>query len=752
MSESNFSYKPSKTPFDKRVNRLHAVTLVLFGIIFVSAIVVVAWFAGEDRISQLFALIHDWQMYPPMWLEVPITQNKYLLLPTIGLLLAVFLVMKISPQPRIWSQRLVVIILIIVTLRYVLWRSLSTLNLIDPLNGVFSLGLFFAEMLVIVNNIIQLLFMFDIKERHQEADVKSQAVVRGSFLPFVDIFIPTYNEPTFILRRTIIGCQALDYTNKKIYLLDDKNRPEMKYLAEELGCYYITRPDNSYAKAGNLNNAIAQTHGELIVIFDADFVPTKNFLTRTVGFFQDKKIGLIQTQQSFYNSDPIARNLGLENIVTPEGEVFHRHIQTSRDPSGSAICSGTSFVVRRSALEEIGGFVTESLSEDYFTGIRLSAQGYRLIYLNEKLSAGLAPENIPAYATQRLRWQQGTVQALFIKTNPLKIPGLNFMQRLAGLGGVLYWCSNLSRIYFLLIPLAYSFFDVIPIRSNPAELIFFLLPYYLLNIATFSWLNYRSCSIFISDIYSLIICFPLALNFIQVMIFPFAKGFKVTPKGMVNNRYSFNWNLALPLIILFVVNAVTFWRSLNICIYQACYYATVSQFTGISLGWLWSIYNLVLISITLLILLDAPKADMYEWFDLRRVTQLKIGEDNLWGVTKMISEGGAEIAIAQKFPVHLFLHQPIDIKIVEENLQLAGEIVSTGIKDDFLIVRVRFQSVSLNQYRRLVEMLFCRPGQWKHQNTPGELYSLFLLLKILLRPRILFDKKIQITPMKVSNV
>ncbi|MDZ8108768.1 MAG: glycosyltransferase [Nostoc sp. DedQUE12a] len=757
MSESNFSYKPSKTPFDKRVNQLHTATLVLVGIIFLFTIVIVGWFAGENRISEIFAQVNNWQMYPPMWLKVPTNQGKYLLLPTIGFLLAVFVVMKISPQPRIWSQRLVVVILIIVTLRYVLWRSLSTLNLIDPLNGVFSLGLFFAEMLVIVNSIIQLLFMFDIKERHQEADAKSLAVVRGIFVPSVDVLIPTYNEPVFILRRTIIGCQALDYTNKKIYLLDDKNRPEMISLAKELGCYYITRTDNSYAKAGNLNNAIAQINGELIVVFDADFVPTKNFLVRTIGFFQDKKIGLVQTQQSFYNSDPIARNLGLENALTPEGEVFHRQIQTSRDPSGSAICSGTSFVVRRSALEEIGGFVTESLSEDYFTGIRLSAQGYRLIYLNEKLSAGLAPENIAAYATQRLRWEQGTVQALFIKTNPLKIPGLNFMQRLAGLGGVVYWCSNISRIYFLLIPLAYSFLDVIPIRSTPEGLIFFLLPYYLVTITTFSWLNYRSSSAFVSDIYSLIICFPLAINFIQVMIYPFAKGFKVTPKGIVNNSYSFNWNLALPLVILFIVNAVTFWRNLGICIYQAWCYATVlpetaQQITGISLGWLWSIYNLILISITLLILLDAPKADMYEWFDLRRVIQLKVGEHKLWGVTRMISEGGAEIALTQKSSVHLFAHQPIDIEIVEENLQLAGEIVHTAIKDDFLIVRVSFKSVSLNQYRRLVEILFCRPGQWKHQNTPGELYSLFLLFKILLKPRILFNKKVEIIPMKVSNV
>ncbi|MEH2457149.1 glycosyltransferase [Nostoc sp.] len=746
MLGSKFSYKPDKVPIYKRVIQFHTATLILLSIVFLSSIIVVGWFAGDDRISEIFAQINDCQMHQPIWLEVPRIEGKYLLLPTVGLLLTVFVVMKISPQPRIWSQRLVVGILIILTLRYVLWRSLSTLNLIDPLNGVFSLGLFFAEMLMLVNSTIQLFFMLNIKERHREADVKSLAVVSGSFLPSVDILIPTYNEPVFILRRTIIGCQALDYANQIIYLLDDTNRSEIRELTEELGCHYLTRPDKSYAKAGNLNHAIAKTNGELIVVFDADFVATKNFLTRTVGFFKDEKIALVQTPQSFYNADPIARNLGLENVLNHEAEVFYRQIQTSRDFSGSAICVGTSFVVRRSALEKIGGFVIESLSEDYFTGIRLSAQGYRLVYLNEKLSAGLAAENIAAYTTQRLRWGQGTLQTLFIKSNPLKIPGLTLMQRLASLAGFLYWFGNISRVYFLLIPLAYSFLDVIPIRSTAAELLFFLLPYYLVNLTTFSWLNYRSCSALLSDIYSLIICFPLAGNTIQVMIHPFAKGFKVTPKGIVKNRYTFNWNLALPLIIVFIATAVSLWRNLNIAP------ESTQQITGINLGCLWSVYNLILIGITLLILLDAPKPDMYEWFNLRRIVQLRVGDQNLWGVTTMISETGAEIALTQKLPVYLFAYQPIDIEIIEENFRLTGEVVSTKFKDEFLTVRVRFESVSLNQHRHLVEMLFSRPGQWKHQNAPGELYSLLLLFKILLKPRILFDRKVDVSAMTVSQI
>ncbi|MBE9208274.1 glycosyltransferase [Nostoc sp. LEGE 06077] len=729
---------------------------MLLSIVILSGLLVAGWFAGEMRINGFFAQIDIWQMNPPMWLEAPMVNNKYLLSLTLALLITIFVVMKLSPQPRVWSQRLVVAILIVLTLRYVLWRSLSTLNLADPLNGAISLGLFALEILMICSSLIELFLMLNIKERHREADEKSIAVINGDFTPSVDIFIPTYNEPEFIVRRTIIGCQALEYPQKNIYLLDDNRRLEMQKLADELGCHYIKRANNQHAKAGNLNNALTQTSSELIVVFDADFVPTKNFLTRTVGFFQDETIAIVQTPQSFYNADPIARNLGLENILTPDEEVFHRHIQSMRDSSESAICAGTSFIVRRTALEKAGGFITESLSEDYFTGVNLTAYGYRIIYLNELLSAGLAAENIAAYAIQRLRWAQGTLQGLFIKSNPLIIPGFSLTQRLAHLGGFLSWFTTISRIYFLLMPLVYSFLDVIPIRAKLPELIYFWLPLYLVNITVFAWLNKYSRSAFLSDIYFLVLCFPIAWTVLQSLLRPFSTGFKVTPKGISSDRYTFNWKLALPLIILFIATAISLWQTICMYILKQAMAAQVpamaEQTVGMGVGWLWSIYNLLMIGSAILVLLDAPKTDTFEWFDLRRVVELKIGHESYWGVTTMMSEIGAEIAITQQLPINLFVSQPVTIKIAEENFHLSAEIVSTGFANEFPIIRIQFTSVSISQHRRLVEILFCRPGQWKRQNAPGELSSLLLLLRILLKPRIIFDRKISVSPVVVTKV
>ena len=734
-------------------------TLILVIIIVLAAFIVALWAAGVGQIQDVFAYLNLLQQSPPMWVEAPMVMGEFLLTPTILLFLLGLTIVKAYPEPKGWIRSLVIIILLALIFRYLVWRSLSTLNLNDPLNGRFSISLFALELLVIFSSSLQLFLMLKVKNRQREADRLSTLVIDDKFTPSVDIFIPTYDEPEFILKRTVIGCQAINYDRKKIYLLDDTIRPEIKQLAAELGCEYITRPDNLHAKAGNINHAIPLTKGEFIVIFDADFIPTRNFLERTLGFFQDGNVALVQTPQSFYNTDPIARNLGLEDVLTPEEEVFYRQLQPIKDAAGSVVCSGTSFVVRRRALESIGGFVTDSLSEDYFTGIRLSARGYRLVYLDEKLSAGLAAENISAHATQRLRWARGTLQAFFIKSNPLTIPGLSLLQRLAHLEGLLHWFTSIASVFFLLMPIAYAFLDIIPVRATFDEFLYFFLPYYVTQITVFSWLNYRSRSAILSGIYGLVLAFPLALTVIQVIFNPFAKGFKVTPKGTKSDRFSFNWKLAAPLLILFVFTAISLWSNLCACALAEMNSGYTEQQYGLSLGWIWSTYNLITIGGAVLILLDVPKPDLHEWFNLRRLVKITLHypenrQQIFWGVTTQISEVGADISLTQPGFPRLIKGEtlPIEFSLLEEEIYLQGKITEAGFDGDFPTVKVAFAKLTVEQERKLITLLFCRPGQWQRRNTPGELRSLWLLFKILLRPKILFDRDPKINAIKVAQV
>ena len=736
--------------------RVRMATLVMLSVVLLAGVIVVGWFAGERRINTIFEQINWLQQNPPIWLEAPMITGEYLIAPLVILFLAVWAITQISPYPKAWSRFIVVTLLLVMMGRYLVWRSLSTLDLNTPLNGVFSLGLLGMELIGLVGSLIQLILLLKVRDRRRQADQASVAVVEGQYTPKVDVFIPTYDEPAFILRRTIIGCQSITYPHKTIYLLDDTRRAEIRALAAELGCEYMTRPDNKHAKAGNLNHALSLTNGDLVASFDADFVPTRNFLQRTVGFFQDPQVALVQTPQSFYNPDPIARNLGLEDILTPEEEVFYRQIQPMRDGSGSVVCSGTSFVVRRSALEAAGGFVTESLSEDYFTSVRLAAQGNRVIYLDEKLSAGLAAENIAAHATQRLRWARGTLQAFFIDSNPLTIPGLTPWQRLGHLEGLLHWFSSIPQIFFLSMPLAYSLLGVIPIRATPEEVLYFFLPYYLVQLTVFAWLNNHSRSALLSNVYSLVLAFPLAFTVFQALLSPFSKGFKVTPKGTSSDRFIFNWNLAWPLVVMFVITAFTLWRNLGLCLALGW----GEHLKGLGLGWIWSAHNLIIIGIALLILLDAPQPDPNVWFDLRRIVRLKLKqadgmppEHTWWGYTTMISEVGAQIALTQGgmpviSPGEIL---PVELEIVEEQLKLEGKLIATRFEGEFPSVRIHFEHLNLSQQRCLVEILFCRPGQWRRWKTPGELQSLWILLRILFKPRALMRGE-NIKAMAVAKV
>ncbi|MDG2991709.1 glycosyltransferase [Candidatus Synechococcus calcipolaris G9] len=676
------------------------------------------------------------------WLDVSELDKPLIFWPTILLGSLALGITHFSPQPRLWSRLIIVSSLFALMLRYLAWRSLLTLNLTTPLNSVLSLTLLGIEIFIIAGYSLQLYLVLKIKDRHSQANAAEMLVKSGRYLPRVDILIPTYNEPVHILRRTIIGCQALDYDLKTIYLLDDTHRPAVQELAATLGCSYITRPDNRHAKAGNLNHALALTTGELVVVFDADFIPTRNFLSRTLGFFADPEVGLLQTYQSFYNPDPVSRNLGLENYLPQEVEIFSRHYQVLRDGIETALCYGSSFVARRSALDEVGGFNTESLSEDYFTAVTLSSHGYRVLYLDESLSAGLCAEDMTGHIGQRLRWARGTLQAFFIQASPLKLPNLTFLQRLAHLEGLLQWFHSPLRLILLLMPFSYAFLGVVPLETTLREWLYYFLPYYWVLVSSFAWLNGRSRSALISDIYAVAQCIPLTFTVIHTLWRPFGRSFRVTPKGIQRDRYAFNWQFGWPLLGLFIASGVALGINL----------ANPEQ--GMTLAWIWSAYNLVVIGLALLVLIDAPQPDPFDWLPIQQTAEIAIAWEHcppltVWGTSVLLSEGGAKISLPQCIPASAF-DADLSIKLLESNIQLQADLINIelskpGQQTQELgypqqVIDLRFKNCDLATYRELVELLFCQPGRWQWPHTPSEGTAIALLLKSLVYPRILWAR------------
>ena len=680
-------------------------------------------------INQFFEQIYHRQQHLLIWLQVPLNSNiYYLLVPTSVTFGVVVFIKRFFPEQQAWSRLLMVLITLTLAGRYWSWRIFASLNFSNSVNGFFSLLFLVVESYWIFRNIFQALLLLNFKDRCQDAEENALAVTSGKFTPSVDIFIPTYNEIASIIRDTVIGCQSIEYNNKKIYILDDTSRQEIKNLAQELGCEYLNRPDNKYAKAGNLNYAIGKTSGELIVVFDADFIPNKYFLNRTVGFFQDKNLGFLQTNQHFYNSDSIAYNLGLSDVLPPSTESYYSYFQLLRDGVECTGCSGSSMVLNRAALEKIGGFVTASLSEDYYTGISLSAQGYKSVYLNEKLSAGLETENMAANLSQRKRWARGTIQGFFIQENPLTIPGLKLIQRITHLEeGLLTWVGDVPRFCLFLMPLI-AFFGITPIQASWAEIIYFLLPYYLVYFTSYTWTNRQTQSFLISDINTSIHCVPLMINFFKVIFNPFSEKFTVTPKGILKDRVVFHWNLAFPLIGLLIINLLVFIRSIFVI------FSEHNQLQLTIILTIWSAYNIFLISCALSALLDAPRENIY-WLKLQKSVNIKsVNHKNLSLLSIMsteMSESGIKLSLDQAVANKIIdlKNQSVSIEFIEDKIEILGKVCSLETVADSTIIQIMFENINLEQQRYLIETLFCDAKQWQRRKTPEDWVIIWLLSK-----------------------
>ena len=336
---------------------------------------------------------------------------------------------------------------------YVTWRLLATLNR-DAL--WFAVPLWAAEAYGLLTSV-----MFFFMVWHPSGARCRPTVPTGLS---VDIFIPTYKEPVWMVRRTVLGALAVRYPHKT-YLLDDGNRPEVARLAQELGCRYLARAENLHAKAGNLNNALRLSSGAFIAIFDADHAPLPEFLDRTLGYFADARVAFVQTPEDFYNVDSYVHRVDVETRrIWHEQALFFRVIQPGKDRWNAAFFSGSCAVIRRQALEDVGGFATETVTEDIHTSIRLHARGWRSVYHDEALAYGLAPPTALPYHIQRLRWGQGAMQVLRYD-NPLVIRGLTLAQRISYLASLTHVFDGYQTLIFYLAPPISLLTGILPVRS-----------------------------------------------------------------------------------------------------------------------------------------------------------------------------------------------------------------------------------------------------------------------------------------------
>ncbi len=526
---------------------------------------------------------------------------------------AIYLLGPLLPLKRGWARLLIFAAVWLVIARYLNWRFFET---VLPARGAwYEIGwiwlCFAIELLAITDQLLLYITFLRRTDHRREADTH-EARMRAlppDQLPFVDVFIPTYNEPLEVLEKTIIGALCLDYPNVSVWVLDDSRRPWLKDFCAAKGAGYLTRPDNSHAKAGNINHALDRTSGQFVAIFDADFVPQRNFLLRTLGFFADPNVGIVQCPHAFYNYDPLQTNLAMRKTIPDEQRFFFDAIMPSRDGWDAAFCCGSNSLTRRAAIDAIGGALpTASITEDMLLTLTLLRKGYVTRYLSERLAFGLAPENVDAFFIQRQRWARGAIQILYLRSGPFG-DKLALMQRLLFLP--LHWLSvGLLSLIAALVPIVFLWTGISPVAKVGADqIVYYLIPAMLAVLGGIGVYAPGHLFPLAAQVLGLLQSFKILPTVLLTLIKPRGHVFKVTPKGSSTRQSTYArgifWSVAAMMILTvsgLVINALPEWR--------------ITDTAVLPIVAFWAANNIVVLFLTCMMTLQAPTHRGEERFEI----------------------------------------------------------------------------------------------------------------------------------------
>jgi cellulose synthase/poly-beta-1,6-N-acetylglucosamine synthase-like glycosyltransferase len=267
--------------------------------------------------------------------------------------------------------------------------------------------------------------------------------------PSVDVFLPSAGEDLQVLANTYWHVSRMQWPGRlTVHVLDDSARAEVADLAAGYGFTYHSRPDRGrMKKAGNLKYGFEHSSGDIIAVFDADFVPRREYLHDLVPYFDDPKVGIVQSPQFFDTSTGMN---WLQRAAGATQELFYRFVQPSRDAADAAICVGTCALYRRSGLERSGGFAQIGHSEDVHTGVNLLKVGYIVRYVPILVAKGLCPDNLSGFLNQQYRWCSGSMSLLVDRR--FHAAPLNLRQRLCFFSGFLYYISTAVFVFTVALP------------------------------------------------------------------------------------------------------------------------------------------------------------------------------------------------------------------------------------------------------------------------------------------------------------
>ena len=616
--------------------------------------------------------------------------------------IAIFLVIN-----RFFASRRASLVLVVlsvtITARYLFWRLTDTLVFEHVFQSILALGLMLAEIYagcLLTLSYLQTAYPLERKPVPLPADPQEW--------PTIDVYIPSYNESLDLVRPTVFAAMAMDWPRDKmkVWILDDGRREDFRAFAEEAGCGYIIRPDNKGAKAGNLNHAMRHTDGEYIAIFDCDHAPTRAFLQLTLGWLvRDARIALVQTPHHFYSPDPFERNLARKRPVPNEGLLFYGLTQQGNDMWNAAFFCGSCAVIRRTALEEIGGVPHQTVTEDCHCAFLLQQRGWHTAFLRVPLAAGLATERLALHVGQRMRWARGMLQ-IMRQENTLFAPGLKLHQRLCYFTSGFSFMFALPRIVFLTSPLAFLFFGQSVIAASPLAIIAYAGSHMFHSVATTSRLNGHNRHSFWAEIYEASLAVPLLPVTILTLLDPKKGKFNVTDKGGTLDEGYLDTKAVMPNLILLFLLLVAFVIGLF-----GTFTTAGLTFQAYLLNTIWCGMCLIPVSASIAVGREREQSRHHARVDADVPVELHLASGTVIPCRSTnISLSGARLAIdrplglADGDAVHVVFHT------CGEEIGLRATVLHWEGSDAFLTFMVE----SLQEQSDVARLFFGRPDAWLH--------------------------------------
>jgi cellulose synthase/poly-beta-1,6-N-acetylglucosamine synthase-like glycosyltransferase len=369
-------------------------------------------------------------------------------------------------------------------------------------------------------------------------------VINDPYAQPICVFIPTVNEGDAVLAPTITGALS-----SKKYLIGQYPRADVRIivcndgyvagindwqsaetLSSTMGVECVTRKVRGGAKAGNIEHArqlVGATGDCLLAVLDADQVAEPQFLFRAAAAFADPEVGWVQTRQFYRNT-----NIAVSRWAEHQASLFYDCVCPGKSSINSSYICGTNVLIRARVLDAIGGFPTESVTEDFAASIR-THQSWKSVYIKEPLAKGLGPMDLTGYFLQQSRWSRGTIGVLRSDWKLLFLPkkaGLTGGQRIQYfLSGTHYLCG-LRDLIFLSTALVSLSLSASPIKPvSILTIAYYLIPYILASQALIL-VQAKSASVIGGMIIGYISFPTLVLSSFEALINQKMR-FRVTPKS-----------------------------------------------------------------------------------------------------------------------------------------------------------------------------------------------------------------------------